>query len=48
MVAVGVDAVGAFFFLNSLLDIVANTPIYAPVTASATAWNMIVMAFSAL
>jgi SpoVK/Ycf46/Vps4 family AAA+-type ATPase len=48
VIAVGLDAIGAFLFLNCFLDAVADAPLYAPLTASATAWNIIVMATAAL
>ena len=35
--------VGAFFFLNSLLDEIADAPLYAPLTAATAAWNIIIM-----
>src|SRR4051812_34488140 len=47
VIAIGLDLAGAFFFLNSLLDIVTKGPIYAPLTAAPTAWNLVIMAIGA-
>jgi ATP-dependent Zn protease len=43
LIAAGLEAIGVFLILNTLLDETAESPFYAPLTAATAAWNIIII-----